>query len=76
QYPADAIGRRTRRQRGHHRDRHAGHAEEVAPAARCRAGQPAQLQDEKDACDQIQQRGEIGVHARTPSRAGSIRASI
>jgi len=59
------------------RDRHAAHAEEVAPAARCRAGEPAQRQDEQDARDKIKYCGEIGVHGlRAPSCAGSTRASI
>ena len=44
------------------RDHHADDAEHVAAAARFRARQPAQRQDEQDARDEIEQRGDIGVH--------------
>ena len=47
-------------------DRHADHAEQVALPAGLRARQPAQRQDEQDAGDEIEQRGEIGGHRRVP----------
>ncbi len=60
--PGADAGRRMRGERGDDRDRHADHAEQIAAPARLRAGQPAQRQDEQDAGDEIEQRGEIGGH--------------
>ena len=56
---ATGLGRRMRAERGEHGDRHADHAEQVALPAGLRARQPAQRQDEQDAGDEIEQRGEI-----------------
>src|ERR1700685_4001082 len=51
-----------RGERGRHRNQHADDAEQIALAAGDRMRQPAQLQNEEDARDQISQRGEIGAH--------------
>ena len=59
---AREIRRRMRRERGHDRDRHADHAEQIAAPAGLRIRQPAQRQDEQGAGDEIAKRGEIGAH--------------
>ena len=64
--PGDAVGRRVAGERGSNRDRHAGHAEEIAAAARRRARQAAQRQDEQDPCDEVQNCRQIGVHLKAP----------
>ena len=67
QDPGAGAGRRMRGERGADRDHHAGDAEHVAAAARFRARQPAQRQDEQDAGDEIEQGCDIGVHGARAS---------
>ncbi len=52
--------------RGDDRDRHAGHAEEIAAPARGRARQAAQRQDEQHTRHEIEECRQIGVHCRCP----------
>jgi len=54
-----------RRQRRHDRDRHAGHAEQVAAAARFRARQSAQRQDEQNPGDQIRGTSQMAFIGRS-----------
>ena len=68
QSPSREIRRRVVRQRGDDRDRHAGHAQQIAAPAGLRIRQSAQRQDEQGAGDEIAKRGEVGAHRLVPSR--------
>ena len=56
-----APARRGDEQRRHDGDRHADHAEIVALPRCLRVRQAAQRQDEEDAGDEVEQRGDVGV---------------
>ena len=66
------AGRRMGGERRHHRDRHADHAEQVAAPARFRARQAAQRQDEEHAGDEVEQCGQIGVHADVTFNSSAV----
>ena len=61
--PGERTRRRTNRQRRHNGDRHADHAEAVALTRGRRRRQSSQRQNEQNAGDEIEQSGEVGVHA-------------
>ena len=54
------------RRGGQHRDRHAGHAEQVAADRARRVAQALERLDEKYAGDEVQQRDEVHAHGRNP----------
>ena len=64
QAPGEAVGRRMRGQRGDDGDASCRSCRTSCRAGSIRARQPAQRQDEQDAGDEIEQRDEIGAHAR------------
>ena len=62
-----APARRGDEQRRDDGDRHAGDGEGVAPPRTLRVRQPAQRQDEEDAGDEVEKRGQVGRHELTLS---------
>ena len=75
QRPAERIRRRRAEERGEHGNRHAHHAELIAPPARLRMRQAAQRQDEEHAGDEIEEGGEAGAHWRISLERGLERGN-